>query len=419
MKSSDGLPSEAISPLHRAHEGERENLVSAIYEQEKALSAAGFDVEGIGNFFQEWGEGWSGGDTELLERCMDPSIVYTDSSSLGREITGLSTTLKACSLVYEALPDGVVYPWDTSIRSLPYWDVSNGVVRLTVPWRAIGRWSGAVKVHYLLPAVPPSGRDVDTVGTDRYEIIRRAGRWRMARIDTDWDVLTLLGQASPWRLPTMRGFGGRAMVRGAGVLSAPVSLVLRRRGSSPDHARFQRITAAFADDVREQEKKLTGAGFSLASGMSDFIINWFGAFARHDVDALAEMISPKVVFTDGAAGEREYFGRDVKLSQLRAIFHAFPDLVIYPQDERMRALPYWDFTAGYRRAAVPWRAVGRFTQPLRLPGRAPVMPTGQCISLVGVDRYVLSDDWRVDWIDSTWDRAGFITQLTPLSPLLR
>lgn len=419
MKASDGLPPNAISPLHGVHDGERERFLDALQEQEEAQRAAGFDVEGITDFFREWGEGWSGGDTKLLERCMDPAIVYTDSSSLGKEVSGLETTVKACGVVYQALPDGVIYPWDRSVRSLPYWDVMNGVVRLTVPWRAIGRWSGPVKMQSWLPAFPPNFHDVDTCGTDRYEIVRRDGRWRMARIDTDWDVLTLLGQASPLRLPSMGGRGGRTLVRLAGVLSVATWLALRNRGPSLDHDRFRRNLSKFHDGVRDQEKRLTGAGIVLASGMSDFIAGWLSAFAKRDVDALSNMISPKVVFTDGSAGEREHYGRDVKLAQLRAIFHAFPDLAIYPQDQQMRSLPYWDFSGGYRRVAIPWRAVGRFTRPLRLPGRAAVMPTGQSISLVGVDRYLLSDDWRVDWIDSTWDRAGFIAQATPLSPLVR
>jgi hypothetical protein len=411
--SHANLPPSAISPGHNKYGAvDFDAYLDAALEQEKLLAAAGMPVDGIVDFLRVWEEGW-GGKPEVLEQSMDPAIVYTDATSWGLDVAGMESTLEASFAATNALPDGVVYPWDHTPNSLPYWDVTDGVARIVIPWRGVGRWSAPLKVHNRLPKIPNTNKDVHWKGVDRYEFSGGPGSWRISRIDTDWNVINVARQLSPDMLTAASHACGQALMR-IGSVVMPIANTFRKKGEpSPLHAHYRGMCAGFYEKVRAQQARLSSAGLA-ADGLADFTESFLEALSRHDLQSVSELIGPDVIVTGfGADDDREYYGRELIIDRLRRIYRSFPDISIYPQDRRLRALPVWDFYGGQKRVAIPWRAVGRLNSPLQLSHQTALPATHRSINIVGVSRLTLTDDWRILRIDTSWDPVGLVRQAVP------
>jgi len=107
-------------------------------------------------------------------------------------------------------------------------------------------------------------------------------------------------------------------------------------------------------------------------------------------------------------------GREETLANCAVTFRAVPDLVIYPQDDSNRSLPYIDCFDGELRIAMPWRGIGRFTGTLEVPGIGVIEPTGRCANFIGIDRYTLTSDFKIIHIDTDWDLAYAAIQMSPV-----
>lgn len=202
------------------------------------------------------------------------------------------------------------------------------------------------------------------------------------------------------------------------------------------HANYEPMVEPWFGRIASQEMRFLKAGFP-AEGMTDFLRRWVGAWNSQDLETLVACTTPDMEFLDSAAGHRH--GHEAMREYTRAALVQIPDLAFYPQDDTVRSLPYWDFTDGVRRVTFPWVGVGRAVGPLTSPdGDFGVIPPLDAeIEWIGIDRYVLTDDWRIARIDCDWDvldimrQAGVlpsagsramriaIAAARPMAPLLR
>ena len=75
--------------------------------------------------------------------------------------------------------------------------------------------------------------------------------------------------------------------------------------------------------------------------------------------------------------------------------------------------------AGRRRAADPWRGVGRMTGETVVPGLdVKLRGTGRCLNFIGIDRYTLTDDFKISHIDTDWDMLYGAAQLAGIGSLV-
>ncbi|WP_225724641.1 MULTISPECIES: nuclear transport factor 2 family protein [unclassified Nocardia] len=189
---------------------------------------------------------------------------------------------------------------------------------------------------------------------------------------------------------------------------------LHHLGPSPEHPRYQALLPEFWDKVGQQQKEAVDHGYPLA-GLLEFGQAWFGAWAAQSLDRLRDCMAPDCDFIDSSTFQNIRIGREETLANCAACFGAFPDMAFYPQDDSLRSLPYGDYSHGQLRVAIPWRGIARWTGPLRLPGTDIVFPpTGRCLNFIGVDRYLLTDDFRITHIDTDWDLLFMGLQLSPL-----
>ncbi len=187
------------SPKHLKYEPVVDDYLRIITEQEAAYVAAGFPAEGAAALLLRWFDAWAG-DRDLLRACLDPDVVFTDTSTGGRQVDGIDAATETSLAVAQAIPDLVVYPQDGTVAALPTWDFTDGVVRISLPWRAIGRWTKPLRI-YGLPPIPPTHRDVEFCGVDRYELTPGPEARRICRIDTDYDLAHLTRTLSPVAMP--------------------------------------------------------------------------------------------------------------------------------------------------------------------------------------------------------------------------
>ncbi|MUM19738.1 hypothetical protein BI330_23225 [Mycobacterium sp. CBMA 623] len=153
--------------------------------QEQLYVSLGLPADGLTDFLVTWFHAWEQRSVTLLRDCFADEMIYADPSTGGRDWIAGQTEFDFYHQVFRAFPDMVFYPPNDTIQALPYFDFLDGNVRITVPWRQIGR----------LRFTP---RAVDVVGVDRYNLIRDPQRgWLIARIDTDCDLLGVLGQLMP------------------------------------------------------------------------------------------------------------------------------------------------------------------------------------------------------------------------------
>ena len=178
--------SSAYSREHAASISLMEDFFAKIAAQEEMYVDAGFPAEGLTAFLARWWNAWERRSVEQLRDCMADDLVYADPSGGSRDWAATQVELfDLYSILFRVAPDTVFYPQDASQKALPYYDFLDGKVRLTVPWRAIGRIKGAV-------------RPFDIVGVDRYDMERDPEYgWVIKRIDTDLDLLGAFTQLLP------------------------------------------------------------------------------------------------------------------------------------------------------------------------------------------------------------------------------
>lgn len=185
-------------------------------------------------------------------------------------------------------------------------------------------------------------------------------------------------------------------------------------GPSPEHPRYRALLPEFWARVEQQQNEAVAHGYPF-DGLLDFAHAWFDAWANQSVDQLPECMAPDCDFIDSSTFQNIRLGREETLANCAACFEAFPDMAFYPQDDSLRALPYGDYSHGRLRVAIPWRGIARWTGPLRLQGTDIVFPpTGRCLNFIGVDRYLLTDDFKITHIDTDWDMLFMGVQLAPL-----
>lgn len=185
-----------------------------------------------------------------------------------------------------------------------------------------------------------------------------------------------------------------------------------RLSPSPKHPDYASLVEPFMARVSAQERALVAAGITPAAGLSAFGAAWMDARISPDLVKFESLVAPGVVFKDSTTFTESRVGRDLLVEAWGAVYAAFPDLAFYPQGAELRALPYWDFRDGVRRATFPWRAVGRFSGRLQRPSGGPsIAPTGRTLDLVGVDRFVFDETWTITQFDSDWDILGAAYQL--------
>jgi hypothetical protein len=173
------------SDAHQPNIALWDNYLAKIRTQEQMYVAAGFPAAGLSEFIVKWFRAWERRSVEQLRDCMADEMIYADPTTGSRDWRAGQGEFDLYHFGFRLVPDLVFYPQDDTIRALPYFDFLDGNVRLTVPWRGIGR-------------VRFTPRAVDVVGVDRYNMIRDPRRgWLIARIDTDCDLLGLLGQMLP------------------------------------------------------------------------------------------------------------------------------------------------------------------------------------------------------------------------------
>ncbi|SHU15659.1 Uncharacterised protein [Mycobacteroides abscessus subsp. abscessus] len=173
---------------HAPHIDLMGGFVDRLRDQEKANVDAGNPAEDLADFLIRWFYAWEQRSVHMLREFFADDLVYADPTGANREFTMSRADLDLYSLLFaKVAPDLVFYPQDDQPRALPYYDFLDGIVRITVPWRAIGKFRF-------------TPRHFDVVGVDRYVMIRDEQRgWLIQRIDTDLDLLGAFGQIMPFK----------------------------------------------------------------------------------------------------------------------------------------------------------------------------------------------------------------------------
>ena len=132
--------------------------------------------------------------------------------------------------------------------------------------------------------------------------------------------------------------------------------------------------------------------------IEDFWHRWLDAWNRHDGEAVAELCTEDVDFTDPAIGTVR--GRPAVADWVRTCSRAFPD---YRFEEPEPAY----VSSDRPKAIAPWRMLATNTGPIGPPGFA---PTGRPIVLDGVDHWWFRDG-LVERYRADYDLYGLLRQL--------
>jgi hypothetical protein len=195
---------------------------------------------------------------------------------------------------------------------------------------------------------------------------------------------------------------------------------LSHLGPSPEHAKYQALLPQFWDRVRRQEETALAAGIPV-DGLYAFARKWFDAWSTQNIDLIADCLTEDCGHIDSSTFQRNVAGGAATVDSCLASFEVFPDFAFYPQDGSVKSLPYLDYFEDTLRLVIPWRGVGRWTGPLRVPGidSATMAPTGRCLNFIGVDRYVMrrvDGELKIAHIDTDWDIVLAMIQLAPIAP---
>ena len=137
--------------------------------------------------------------------------------------------------------------------------------------------------------------------------------------------------------------------------------------------------------------------------VTDFAHRWMDAWNRHDAEAVAELCTDDVEFTDPALGT--VHGRPAVAEWVRTCGRAFPD---YRFEEPEPPL----FAADRQKVIAPWVMHGHNTGPLEPPGFA---ATGRTVRIEGVDHWWIRDG-LVHRYRADYDSADAFRQLGLLPP---
>lgn len=194
---------------------------------------------------------------------------------------------------------------------------------------------------------------------------------------------------------------------------------LSHLGPSPEHAKYQALLPEFWERLRGQERFALSLGLP-AEGLFDFSKKWFDAWATQDIDLIADCLTDDCGHIDSSTFQQNVIGGSATVDSCLAAFETFPDFAFYPQDGGVKSLPYLDYTDDTLRIVIPWRGIGRWTGPTRIPGVNAVMaPTGRCLNFIGIDRYVMrrvDGELKIAHIDTDWDMLLAMIQLAPIAP---
>lgn len=191
---------------------------------------------------------------------------------------------------------------------------------------------------------------------------------------------------------------------------------LEKLGPSPEHAKYQAFMPEFWKKVQQQEQNDIERGLP-AQGRTEFASTWFDAWAEQDIKKIDYCIAEDCSYIDSTTFQENRLGRQFTIDNCQAAFDVFPDFAFYPQDGSNRSLPYWDYFDNQWRVTIPWRGIGRMIgQTIEPTTGAKLKGTGRCLNFIGIDRYTLTEDFKITHIDTDWDMLYGAAQLTGLGP---
>lgn len=183
---------------------------------------------------------------------------------------------------------------------------------------------------------------------------------------------------------------------------------------SPEHAKYSAYVPEFWKKVEKQEADAISRGLP-AKGITEFGRRWMNAWNTQSLEKLSECMTPDCDFVDSSTFQGIRRGRDLTIANCATVFSVMPDLSFYPQDETNRSLIYFDRIDDEWRMTFPWRGIARWSGAARIPGtRISIPPSGQNINFIGIDRYLVTDDFRIKRIDTDWDMLYAFYQLSPV-----
>lgn len=183
---------------------------------------------------------------------------------------------------------------------------------------------------------------------------------------------------------------------------------------SPEHGPYRALLPEFHRKVEQQEAEAIARGLP-AEGMADFVRTWFDGWRTQDVDKIKQCVAEDATYIDSSSFQVRLGGPGLTAEHCRLCFEIWPDIAFYPQDGTNRSLPYADYFEGQWRMTIPWRGVGRFTGEVNLPAfpGVTIPPNGRCFNFIGIDRYVLTEDFKITHIDTDWDMLYISLQMVP------
>lgn len=189
-------------------------------------------------------------------------------------------------------------------------------------------------------------------------------------------------------------------------------------GPSPEHAQYQALLPKFWERVAQQEARAIELGLP-ARGLNEFAHTWFEAWAEQDIKKIDYCLAEECSYIDSSTFQVNKEGRQFTIDNCQASFNIFPDFAFYPQDGTIRSLPYADYFEGQWRITIPWRGIGRMSGEAVVPALdVALRGTGQCLNFIGIDRYTLTDDFKITHIDTDWDMLYGAVQLVGLGSLV-
>ena len=182
------------------------------------------------------------------------------------------------------------------------------------------------------------------------------------------------------------------------------------------HAQYQPLLEPYYARLEEQEAFYVAAGIERAEGLAAFMRKWMQAWEAASsrgpgsLDELSDCMTDDIHFVEQASTfGRVVHSREMTLEFCAELYRAMPDTIYYPQDDSERSLPYWDFAGAEVRCTWPWRGIGRWTGPMRHPISGAIFPPlGVDLDYIGIDRYLITPDWKVRRIDTDWDSISQI-----------
>lgn len=199
------------SPEHAKYQALLPEFWQRVEKQQELAIERGIPAAGLLEFAHTWFDAWAEQDIKKIDYCLAEECSYIDSSTFQVNKEGRQFTIENCQASFDVFPDFAFYPQDGTIRSLPYLDYFDGEMRITIPWRGIGRMVGETIIPGVGAKLRGTGNCLNFIGIDRYTL---NPDFKISHIDTDWDMLyggaQLLGMGSLVHSERLQRFGFRA-----------------------------------------------------------------------------------------------------------------------------------------------------------------------------------------------------------------